>query len=124
MQAPTAESPAGNTDEPYPSQKTAHFSLFVMTIVVMFTVLDRQVLALMIEPVKKDFGISDTQAALLLGAAFSLTYAIAAISSRPASRSGAWRRWRAASPRIICSFSWPECSSASASLDTVLRHGR
>jgi MFS family permease len=50
-----------------------------MTVVVMFTVLDRQVLALMIEPVKKDFGISDTQAALLLGAAFSLTYAIAGL---------------------------------------------
>lgn len=62
-----------------PDEKTARYSLFVITVVVMFTVLDRQVLALMIEPVKADFGISDTQAALLLGAAFSLTYGIAGL---------------------------------------------
>ncbi len=70
---------AAAADLPLPSTKTANWSLLVMTVVVMFTVLDRQVLALMIEPVKKDFGISDTQAALLLGAAFSLTYAIAGL---------------------------------------------
>jgi MFS family permease len=57
----------------------AYYSLFVMTIVVMFTVIDRQVLNLMIEPMKADFHISDTQAALLLGAAFSITYGIAGI---------------------------------------------
>lgn len=51
----------------------------MLTVVVVFTVLDRQVLALVIEPVKHDFGITDTQASLLLGAAFSLTYAIAGI---------------------------------------------
>jgi MFS family permease len=61
----------------WPSRRTAAYTLFVLTVVVMFTVLDRQVLALVIEPLKHDFGISDTQAALLLGAAFSLTYAIA-----------------------------------------------
>lgn len=63
----------------WPSARTSTYTLFVLTIVVMFTVLDRQVLALMIEPLKHDFGISDTQAALLLGAAFSLTYACAGI---------------------------------------------
>jgi len=64
---------------PLPSRATANYSLFVLTIVVLFTVLDRQVLALMIEPLKRDFQISDTQAALLIGAAFSLTYAIAGL---------------------------------------------
>ncbi|MEJ1966684.1 MAG: MFS transporter [Gammaproteobacteria bacterium] len=63
----------------WPTPRQAHYSLFVLTVVVMFTVLDRQILALMIEPLKADFGISDTQAALLLGAAFSLTYAIAGL---------------------------------------------
>ena len=63
----------------WPTSRQAHYSLFVLTVVVMFTVLDRQILALMIEPLKADFGISDTQAALLLGAAFSLTYAIAGL---------------------------------------------
>jgi len=65
--------------QPWPPRATSNYSLFVLTIVVLFTVVDRQVLALMIDPVKRDFGISDTQAALLLGAAFSLTYAIAGL---------------------------------------------
>lgn len=67
------------TPQPWPSNATASYSLFVLTIVVLFTVLDRQVLALMIEPLKADFHIDDTRAALLLGAAFSLTYAIAGL---------------------------------------------
>jgi MFS family permease len=63
----------------WPSAKVQRRTLFVLTVVVMFTVLDRQVMALMIEPMKQDFGVTDTQAALLLGAAFSLTYAIAGL---------------------------------------------
>ncbi|MET0293131.1 MAG: MFS transporter, partial [Steroidobacteraceae bacterium] len=66
-------------EAPWPTRREATWTLFVLTVVVMFTVLDRQVLALMIEPVKADFGITDTQAALLLGAAFSLSYAIAGL---------------------------------------------
>jgi MFS family permease len=65
--------------QPWPKPRQAGYTLFVLTIVVMFTVLDRQVLSLMIEPVKAQFGISDTQAALLLGAAFSITYGIAGL---------------------------------------------
>jgi MFS family permease len=71
-----AAAPAG---QPWPPRKDAYYSLFVMTIVVMFTVLDRSVLSLLIEPIKKDFGITDTQAALLLGAAFSLPYGIVGV---------------------------------------------
>ncbi len=64
---------------PLPPRKDAYYSLFVITLVVMFTVLDRTILSLLIEPIKDDFGISDTQAALLLGAAFSLPYGIGAV---------------------------------------------
>ena len=64
---------------PLPPRKDAYYSLFVITVVVMFTVLDRTILALLIDPIKADFGISDTQAALLMGAAFSLPYGIVAI---------------------------------------------
>jgi MFS family permease len=66
--------------ESLPPRKHAHYSLFVITVVVMFTVLDRTILSLLIEPIKQDFGISDTQAALLIGAAFSLPYGIAGIA--------------------------------------------
>lgn len=70
---------AAPVSAPLPPRKDAYYSLFAITIVVMFTVLDRTILSLLIEPVKDDFGISDTQAALLMGAAFSLPYGICAI---------------------------------------------
>lgn len=70
---------APGSEEKLPPRKHAYYSLFVMTGVVLFTVLDRMILSLLIEPVKQDFGLSDTQAALLLGAAFSLPYGIVGI---------------------------------------------
>lgn len=79
-EAPPKVENAGTTSEQaWPPRKDAYYSLFVMTIVVMFTVIDRQVLNIMIEPMKADFHITDTQAALLLGAAFSITYGLAGI---------------------------------------------
>lgn len=75
--ASNAEVPAKAESTPVPPK--AYYTLFVLGVVILFTVLDRQILALMIEPIKQDYGISDTQAALLLGAAFSLTYAVAGL---------------------------------------------
>jgi MFS family permease len=65
------------------------------------------VLALMIEPVKADFGISDTQAALLLGAAFSLTYAIAGL---PIARIA--DRWNRRNLVAICIAFWSAATMA------------
>jgi len=76
---PMAADEATAGKPPLPSRRDANYSLFVLTIVVLFTVVDRQILALLIQPVQADFQISDTQAALLLGAAFSLTYAFAGL---------------------------------------------
>jgi MFS family permease len=70
----------GGGNPAWPPRRDAYYSLFVMTIVVMFTVLDRSVLALLIDPIKKDFGITDTEIALLLGAAFSLPYGLVGIA--------------------------------------------
>lgn len=41
-----------------------------------FSFVDRQILALMIEPIKADLQLSDTQFSLLHGLAFSLFYAV------------------------------------------------
>jgi len=80
-QAGAAPRPGTAPDsQPWPPRRDAYYSLFCMTIVVMFTVLDRSVMALLIDPIKQDFGITDTQAALLIGAAFSLPYGIAGIA--------------------------------------------
>src|SRR5690606_14828043 len=63
----------------WPPRKDAYYSLIVMTIVVMFTVIDRQIMSVMIEPMKQDFQVSDTQISLLIGAACSITYGIAGL---------------------------------------------
>lgn len=66
-------------EQQWPPRKDAYYSLIVMTIVVMFTVIDRQIMSVMIEPMKQDFQVSDTQISLLIGAAFSITYGIAGL---------------------------------------------
>ena len=76
---PAPKRQEASAEQAWPSARSSYYTMFVLGVVVMFTILDRQVLALMIEPIKADYGISDTKAALLLGAAFSLTYAIAGI---------------------------------------------
>jgi len=68
------------SDVPWPTRRSAYYSLFVITVVVMFTVLDRGVLSLLIEPMKHDFGISDTEAALLIGSAFSIPYGVVGLA--------------------------------------------
>ena len=64
---------------PFPPRKDAYYSLFVITVVVLFTVLDRGVFGLLIEPIKRDFGVSDTDVAIMMGAAFSLPYGFASL---------------------------------------------
>jgi MFS family permease len=51
----------------------------MMTVVIVFSFLDRGILALLVEPIKADLQISDTQMSLLLGIAFAAFYAIMGI---------------------------------------------
>ena len=52
-----------------------HLSLLLLALVYIFSFIDRQVIAVLIEPIKRDFGASDTQMGLLSGLAFGLLYA-------------------------------------------------
>ncbi|MGU7784670.1 spinster family MFS transporter [Burkholderia sp. PU8-34] len=70
MSAPTAAHPAG---------KRYAYEWYVVLICMLayvFSFVDRQVLVLMIEPIKRDLHLSDTQFSLLNGFAFSLFYAL------------------------------------------------
>ena len=57
----------------------AWWSVFIFTIALMFNFLDRQLMTLLITPIKQDLGLSDTQIGFIVGPAFSITYALAAI---------------------------------------------
>ena len=51
----------------------------LLTLAYFLSMLDRTILSLMVEPIQRDLGISDTQFGLLQGAAFAIFYSIAGI---------------------------------------------
>ena len=58
------------------------YSWFVVAAVSLLQIgsyIDRQVITLLVEPMREDFGIGDTQVSLLLGFAFAVFYAVMAI---------------------------------------------
>lgn len=62
------------TEPPYPSPAYAWYVVVVLMLAYVFAFLDRQILALLVEPIKKDIGVTDFQMSLLLGPAFAFFY--------------------------------------------------
>ena len=56
-----------------------HYLLVLLTLVAAFNYLDRFVLSLVMEPIKQEFQLSDSQLGFLSGFAFALFYAVAGI---------------------------------------------
>ena len=50
------------------------FALIILTLCYALAFTDRQILNLMVDPMKRDFGVSDKQIGFLLGPAFTITY--------------------------------------------------
>ena len=59
-----------------PSSAYAWYIVFLCMVAYIFSFIDRQVIALLVEPIRADLEISDTQFSLLHGLAFALFYAI------------------------------------------------
>lgn len=55
--------------------RRAHLSLALLALVYIFSYIDRQVISILIEPIKREFGVSDTAMGMLTGLAFALLYA-------------------------------------------------
>lgn len=53
-----------------------HYALFVLASIYVFNYIDRQLMAILIEPVKHEFGISDTGIGLLSGVTFAVFYTV------------------------------------------------
>ena len=64
-----------NLQDPPRVNWRTHLSLALLALVYIFSYIDRQVIAILIEPIKNEFGASDTQMGLLTGLAFGLLYA-------------------------------------------------
>lgn len=66
----------GNT---YPAPALAWTTVAILSLTYMFSFMDRQILVLLVEPIKHDLQITDTQVSLLTGFAFALVYAVMGI---------------------------------------------
>ena len=65
-------STAEQTDKIY---KARHYALGILVVVYTFNFIDRQILSILLEPVKTDLGLSDTAMGMLTGFAFAMFYA-------------------------------------------------
>lgn len=61
------------------SLREANFALAVFLAAYILSFVDRQILGLMVDPIRSDLGLSDLQIGLLQGVAFALLYAIAGL---------------------------------------------
>ena len=59
----------------YPSARYAWFMVILLTLAYILSFIDRYLLGLLVEPIKADLGLTDTQIGLLMGPAFGLVYA-------------------------------------------------
>ncbi|KAB7645539.1 MFS transporter [Polymorphobacter fuscus] len=64
---------------PYPSPARAWTTVLVLFLTAVLAYTDRQVLSLLVDPIKAELGIDDTGMSLLLGTAFAVIYGIAGI---------------------------------------------
>ena len=65
-------SAAAQNDKIY---KARHYALGILVVVYTFNFIDRQILSILLEPVKTDLGLSDTAMGMLTGFAFAMFYA-------------------------------------------------
>ena len=61
------------------SLRQGHVALGIFLVAYILSFVDRQILSLMVEPIKQDLGLSDLQVGLLQGLAFALLYAVVGI---------------------------------------------
>lgn len=70
--AAASPEPAGTREEDYPKPLYSWYVVIVLLVCYVFSFMDRMVLNLLIEPIKRDLHFSDTEISLLLGIAFAL----------------------------------------------------
>src|SRR5262245_1701094 len=68
--------PARHGSADYPPGGYAWYVVSVLTLAYIFSFLDRQIITFMIDPIRRDFGLSFTQVGLLGGPAFAVCYTL------------------------------------------------
>ena len=65
--------------ESYPRSSYAWYVVGVLVLTTVLSYTDRQILSLLVDPIRQDLAISDTQVGLLIGTAFAFVYGIAGL---------------------------------------------
>lgn len=68
-----------NNNQGYPSSLSVWTTVTILMIAYVLSFIDRQILNLLVEPIRRDLVISDTQMSLLMGLSFALFYTICGI---------------------------------------------
>jgi MFS family permease len=63
-------------EAPYPALAVGWYATIVLAFLYWLSILDRFIISLLVDPIKRDMGISDVQFGLLHGFAFAITYAL------------------------------------------------
>jgi predicted MFS family arabinose efflux permease len=61
------------------ASRSAKYALALLTLVYVFNFIDRQILSILIDPIKRELGVSDTAMGFLTGVTFALFYTFAGI---------------------------------------------
>lgn len=69
---------AASTSVPF-DRAYIRYTLWILLVVYILNFLDRQIVNILAEPIKRDLGLSDTQVGLMTGLAFALFYAVLGI---------------------------------------------
>ncbi len=62
--------------KPWPAPREAWYAVFVLMVAYLFSYVDRQILSMLVGPIRADLGLTDTQVTLLHGLAFAVCYTL------------------------------------------------
>src|SRR5437660_4025606 len=80
------------TEAPYPAASYSCYVVGVLTLVYVFSFIDRQIMSLLVRPLRRGLNITDTHVSILMGLAYAIFYTLCGI---PLGRLAATRSRRA-----------------------------
>ena len=67
---------SGASEAPYPARAVAWYATIALAFLYWLSILDRFIISLVVDPIKRDLGISDVQFGILHGAAFAVAFSV------------------------------------------------
>lgn len=68
--------PGKSVEPPYPSSAVGWYATIILALLYWLSILDRFIISLLVDPIKRDMEITDVQFGLLHGMAFSVTFSV------------------------------------------------